>query len=134
MKRFALIAVVACIGLTLSWSARAGDMSGKWVQYRMVVSQGGETLDINFDDMEVPQESRGYMEFRDGKLFSVMTGDDADPEEIPFTANGDVLIVNLTDEMTEADIESVDLRFEGDDFVFTIVVAEGTMKNYYKKP
>ncbi len=134
MKRFALMAVAVCIGLTLSWSACAGDMSGKWVQYRMVVSQEGETMDINFDDMEVPQEIRGYMEFRDGKLFSVMTGDDAAAEEIPFTANGDVLVVNITDEMKEAGIELVDLRFEGDDFVFTVSVAEGTMKNYYKKP
>lgn len=133
MKRYALAAVLAVVGLALSWSACAGEFSGKWNQYKMVVVEGEESLEVDFDEVEAPEEERGYLEFKDGKIIVVMTGSD-DPDELGYKMDGETLTLDLTDEMKADGIDSLDLYFEGDDLVFVIAFGEDAMKNYYKKP
>ena len=137
MKRFTVFAVAVLAVLAMVCSAGAADFSGKWVNHKLLIDQGGEGLDLNMDEEGVPEDSLGYVEFKDEKVYWLMTGGDAgDVQEFTYKANGDKLVVELPSEMAEdiGNNASAEIYFEGADLVFHIKSDEGVMKSSYRRP
>jgi hypothetical protein len=136
MKRFMLAAVLTGIGLALSCSAQAADFSGKWIQYRMTLTEGDQSTDMNFDDMGAPVENRQILEFKDGTLSLGQDMEDASKLEAAYTVDGDTLTMNgdeMPEEMKEAGVGAPEFIFEGDSVVMVFASSQGTMKWYFKK-
>ena len=115
--------------------ASAVDFEGKWIGYKMIIKQGDEFSEMNYEEMmgeEFKEEEMGYVEFKDGKAIIVMQPGD-DPEERTVKADGDKLIMEATEDDNEG-IKSAEFAIENSDLVFTVVTDDGTMILYFRKP
>ena len=140
MKRFTVvaIAVMVMVALAMVCSAGAADFSGKWVNYKLYINQDGEVTDINLDEEGADENDLGYVEFKDGKAYWLMTGGDADEvQEFAYKADGDKLVMELTDEMKKDSgltNATAEIYFEGNDLVFHLKSDEGVMKSTHRRP
>ncbi|MDL2263974.1 hypothetical protein LJC31_04920 [Synergistaceae bacterium OttesenSCG-928-I11] len=136
MKRFTVLAVALTVFLGLVVSANAADFSGKWINYRMFVEQNGEKMEVNMEEGGASDDDLGYIEFKEGKFYQAR-GPWDDALEFTYKAEGEKLIVDISEEEKANGIALVEICFEGDDLVY-VVVAEGeeggTMRNYFRRP
>ena len=137
MKRFMVLAAAVLAVAAMVCAAGAADFSGKWVNYNMYMEHDGEMLDFNFDEEGLDEEDLGYVEFKDGKVTWLMTGgDEEDVQEFAYKADGDKLVVDISQEFAEeiGGNASVEIYFEGDDLVFHLKSDEGVMKSSHRRP
>jgi hypothetical protein len=123
---FAVLVVFVMAG-GFSSPASAADFSGKWINYKLA-SEGEE---VNFEEMGVPKESLGYIEFKDEIAYYLDTGAE-EVIEMPCKADGDKLIPKLPDEMAEV-FKSPELYFEGGELIFEFKADDAGVKKFYKK-
>ena len=139
MKRFtvlvvAVLAVAAMLGTAAG--AEASNFSGKWINYLMVAQEGDEKMELNFEEAlgdGFVEDEVGYVEFKDGKAYVRMTGDD-EVKDMEYKAAGDKLTVEIIDEMKEQGLTSIEFFIEGDDLVWFVTMEGGSLKNYYRRP
>ena len=138
MKRLAIITVIAAAAMAIvpAALAAAADFSGKWIQYRSIITmEGDETVDVNYDDEEVPVEGRAYVEFKDEKVLLSLDGEEVEELDCK-NAGGGKLIVSVPEVMKENGVASIELVLEGNDLVFYLEQKgemPGTVKNFYKR-
>jgi len=136
MKRFAVFVVAVLAVVMMFCTAEAEDFSGKWINYMMVAAEGDEKMVVNFEEVlgdDFVEEQAGYIEFRDGKVYMLMTGDDEE-EELTYIADGDKLVVDLPDEAKEEGISSIELYFESNDLILAVNLDVGSLNNHYRRP
>jgi hypothetical protein len=102
----------------------------------MIAAEGDEKMEVNFEEAygdAFVEDEVGYVEFKDGKAFVRMTGDD-EVKEMDYKADGGKLIVEIIDEMKAEGITSIEFSFEGSDLIWAVLMEEGSLKNYYRRP
>ena len=141
MKRSVMLVIMvlalaaACVFCYMPDKASAADFTGKWIGYKMVVKQGDQSSEMNYEELmgeEFDEEEMGYVEFKDEKATIVMQPDD-DPEERTVKASGDKLIVDTTEDDNEG-IKSAEFIIENGELIFSIVTDDGTMNLYFRRP
>ena len=136
MKRFTVLVVAVLVVMAMVCTAGAADFSGKWVNYKMLAQEGDEKMEVNFEEMlgdDFVEDEVGYVEFKDGKAYVCMTGDD-EVKDLEYKAAGDKLTVEVIDEMKAEGITSIEFFFEGEDLVWSVTMEGGSMNNYYRRP
>ena len=136
MKRFTVLVVAVLAVMAMVCTAGAVDFSGKWVNYKMLAQEGDEKMEVNFEEMlgdDFVEDEVGYVEFKDGKAYVCMTGDD-EVKDLEYKAAGDKLTVEVIDEMKAEGITSIEFFIEGDDLVWFVTMEGGSLKNYYRRP
>jgi hypothetical protein len=135
MKRFTVLVMVVLAIFVLAGFASAADFTGKWVAFKMDITQGEENLVVDMDEHGMPVEARATLEFKDGKAY-FREGPDAedDPDGMEYTQDGEKLSVLMPQEAKDAGMESVEYFFEGDALCMVMSTGDGTMKFFFRRP
>ena len=136
MKRFTVLAVAVLAVFTMVCSASAADFSGKWINSKMFAQEGDDSMEVNFEEAygeDFSEDAVGYVEFKDGKAYVRMTGDE-EVKDMEYKAAGGKLTVDIIDEMKAEGIKSIEFSFEGNDLIWAVTMEGGALKNYYRRP
>ena len=142
MKRYVVLAVMffalAVAGVFGSaQAAEPSDFAGKWIGYKVVVKQGDQTQEMNFEQMmgsQFSEENTGSIEFDDDdETVTIAMSPGSDPEERDYKADGDKLIVETTEDDGE-DVKSAEILMENGELLFVIVTKDATMTTYFRRP
>ena len=134
MKRFTVLAVAVLVVVAMAvCSADAADYSGKWIAFKMDITEGEEHMIVDLDEYEMPDEMRSTLEFRDGKAYFAKDAEDEDPDGMEYTVVGDKLSVIVPQEAKDQGMESADIFFEGDALCMLFTQSDGSIKFVFRK-
>ena len=142
MKRFGLLAIVVLALVAMgsfgymcgtAQADIASDFAGKWIGYKMVVEQGGQSNEMHYKDMmgaDVKEEALPYVEIKDGKAI-IVSGPGEDPDERAYKVSGEKLIVELD---PEDGAGTAEFSIEKGELLLKMVTPDGTLTSYFKRP
>ena len=137
MKRFGIYLIAVSVVLVMVCAAGAADFTGKWISYKMAAEEGGESIEVNFEEElgeSFSEEMAAFVEFKDGKASMRMMMGDEDLKEFSYKTDGDKLVVEITDEMKAEGLLSMEFSLEGANLVFAVKMEGGAMSQYYRRP
>lgn len=133
MKRFTVLAAVVLAVILLAGAASAADFSGKWIAFKMDITQGEENQVLDLDAFEMPDDQRARLEFKDGKAYFMENAEATSDEGMECKAEGDKLIAILPDDVKAEGLQSVEYAFDGDALVMTMIQDSATMKFIFRE-
>ena len=134
MKRLTVVAMlVLAMVCAVGAICAAADFSGKWIAFKMDITQGEENQVLDLDVFEMPEDQRARLEFKDGKAYFMENAEATSDEGMECKAEGDKLIAILPDDVKAEGLQSVEYAFDGDALVMTMVQDSATMKFIFRK-
>ncbi len=133
MKRFTVLAATMLAVVLLAGAASAADFSGKWIAFKMDITQGEENQVLDLDVFEMPEDQRARLEFKDGKAYFMENAEATSDEGMECKAEGDKLIAILPDDVKAEGLQSVEYVFDGDALVMTMIQDGATMKFIFRE-